>query len=189
MGISRRRGIAVLPRFLGKKASSRFTPAPASHTPRAPPAVATSRLSASDSRTSRQVLAPSATRTAASRSRPDARTSSRLATLAQAISSTNATAAARIFSAGRMPPTVRSSIGSASAVQPEWVSGWSRSIRAATRFSAASASSRVTPGLSRPATRRNRRSRLSASAGSSASGVHSCRVPNAVLVGITPITV
>ena len=51
-----------------------------------------STLSTSSCRTMRQRLAPSETRTAISRDRCAARASSRLATLAQAISSTNATA-------------------------------------------------------------------------------------------------
>ena len=69
------------------------------------------RLSASICRTSRTRLAPIAARTASSRLRAEARTSSRLATLAHAISSTNATAPISDRIAGRTSPTRSSNIG------------------------------------------------------------------------------
>ena len=59
---------------------------------RTPPATASSTLSVSSCRTMRPRLAPRAARTAISRWRASARESSRFATFAQAISSTNATA-------------------------------------------------------------------------------------------------
>ena len=54
----------------------------------APPIEASTRLSVRNCRTSRPRLAPNARRTAISRRRPEARASSRLATLAQATSNT-----------------------------------------------------------------------------------------------------
>jgi hypothetical protein len=60
--------------------------------PIAPPATPSVRLSASTSRTMRPRVQPIATRIEISRCRSEARTSSRLLTLAQAISRTNATA-------------------------------------------------------------------------------------------------
>ena len=79
--------------------------------PTAPPAAASTRLSVSICRTSRPRSAPSAMRILISRVRPAARTSSRLPTLAQAISSTQPTAASRISSAGRAAATTVSCSG------------------------------------------------------------------------------
>ena len=66
------------------------------------------RLSVSSCRTTRNPLAPSAARTAISRWRPSARASSRFATLAQAISSRNATAPNSSQIARRTEPTTSS---------------------------------------------------------------------------------
>ena len=79
--------------------------------PLAPPATATSRLSVSARRTRRKREAPSAARTAISRSRPTARANSRLAILAQAISSTASTAPNSASEAARASPTCRSRSG------------------------------------------------------------------------------
>ena len=71
------------------------TPHHAHSTPTAPPAADSARLSTRSCRISRPRVAPMASRTAISRRRPLARESSRLATLAQAISSTRLVAMAR----------------------------------------------------------------------------------------------
>ena len=76
-----------------------------------PPVSASSRLSLHIQRVRSQRLAPSASRTAASCDRAVARTSSRFATLAQAISSTSPTAPISTSSGDRALPTVRSRIG------------------------------------------------------------------------------
>ena len=86
-------------------------PARASTRPSAVPQTAMTRLSASIWRTSCARLAPIAARTASSRLRPDARTISRLATLAQAMSSTKATAPINATIVGRTSPTRSSNIG------------------------------------------------------------------------------
>ncbi len=69
----------------------------------APPATASSVLSVSSCRTSRPRPAPSAARIASSRSRPSIRASVRLATFAQAISSTSPVMPSRISSSSRAP--------------------------------------------------------------------------------------
>ncbi|HEX7085183.1 MAG TPA: hypothetical protein VF198_02385 [Vicinamibacterales bacterium] len=76
----------------------------ASISPATPPASAIARLSASSWRTRRARLAPMAARTAISRSRSTPRASSRFAMLAQATSSSAATAVANRRSAGRTCP-------------------------------------------------------------------------------------
>ena len=73
-------------------ASNHRTPAYARPRPATPATNASSTLSTSSCRTMRHRVAPIETRTAISRERSAARASSRLATFAQAMSSTNATA-------------------------------------------------------------------------------------------------
>ena len=80
----------------GQTASRALSPDADSTTPTAPAASASSVLSVSSWRTSRPRPAPRARRTASSRRRAVARASRRLAALAQAISSTRATAPASI---------------------------------------------------------------------------------------------
>ena len=98
-------------RSFGPSASSTSMPARARIRPRPVPHAAITRLSASIWRTSCPRLAPIAARTASSRLRPAARTTSRLATLAHAISSTNATAPISDTIVGRTSPTRSSNIG------------------------------------------------------------------------------
>ena len=76
--------------------------------PSAPPANASTALSAPSHFTNCSRLAPSAARIAVSCARAVARTSRRLATLAQAISSTRPTTAVSTSSGDRVLPTVRS---------------------------------------------------------------------------------
>ena len=79
--------------------------------PSAPPARASSRLSTSSIWNSRWRDAPSATRTPISRCRATARLRNRLATFAQATSSTRPTAPSRISNGRRTCPEISSSIG------------------------------------------------------------------------------
>ena len=86
--------------------------------PTAPPPSASSRLSASCSRTRCVRVAPSALRTASSLWRAVARASRRFATLTPAISSTRATAALRTRRAWRTLPTTCSWSGTTSKRRP-----------------------------------------------------------------------
>ncbi len=87
------------------------TPQNASSTPARPPASASRTLSLTSHRVRSRRLAPSATRIAASCARPAARTRSRLATFAQATSSTSPTAPINTSSGDLVLPTVRSRTG------------------------------------------------------------------------------
>ena len=98
--ISSSRGI--LPGFIART-TIRLACAMAS--PAAPPRIASRMLSVSSWRTRRVHPAPNAVRMATSFSRPAARVSSRLATLAQAINSTSVTEPSSTSSARRTSPT------------------------------------------------------------------------------------
>ena len=87
--------------------------------PRIDPAPARTRLSVRSCRRIRPRPAPSAVRIAISLCRPVARARRRLATFAQAIRRTNATAPRRTVSAGREEPVICSASGAAPAVHPE----------------------------------------------------------------------
>ena len=76
-----------------------------------PPIAAINALLVSNWRINARRVAPSAIRVAISRWRPEARASSRFATLAQAISNTRPTAPARISSTGRTSPIAVSASG------------------------------------------------------------------------------
>ena len=108
MPMSRARG-----RYSRASSPSALVPQAAISNPTSPPSVASSTLSVSICRMSRRRLPPIAVRMAISRSRVVARASSRLATFAQPISSTNPTAPSSTSSAGRTFPTTRSASGSA----------------------------------------------------------------------------
>ena len=88
-------------------------PTPASASPSSPPSAARSRLSTKSWRTSRRRPDPSAARIANSWTRPVARTSTRLATLTHATSSTSATAISSRCSGPREVATRSSCSGSA----------------------------------------------------------------------------
>ena len=88
-------------RLAGPKARTTRIPADASPVPIRPETAASRTLSVSSCRTIRPALAPSATRTAISRARLNARASDRLATLAAAISNTQNTAPPSIHNANR----------------------------------------------------------------------------------------
>ena len=155
----------------GAKAIKAGTPQTASKTPDAPPARATSALSVSNCRISRQRPAPRAARTAISSCLPDARARSRLATFAHAISSTNPTAPAKITSDARMLATKSSFRGRTCATQPFLSSPGARKSWCARVSSSACASWRETPGFNRPTT--GLLNELCESI-RTASGVHAC---------------
>ena len=106
-------------------------------------------------RTKRERDAPSAERTAISRSRREARASSRFATLPQAISSTKPTAARRVSNIGRTFFTTSNSSGTTRMRMPDSLC-ISFSLRncSAMRSISACAWGQVTPGFSRPNTLR-----------------------------------
>ena len=141
-------------RLAGAMASSVSMPMSASRSPASAPPPAMTKLSASSWRTSRQRLPPSAARTASWRSRWDARTRSRFATLAQAISSTNATAPMSASRAGRTSATRSAFIGSTRKCRPDvsLIGNAFRSLAASTS-TCACARPTVTPSSSRPMTR------------------------------------
>ena len=125
----------------------------ASSNPAEPPTVASTMLSVRSCRTTRHLSAPSARRSAISRSRVTPRASNRLATLPQQINSKKATAAVSITSDFSIRP-LRSPINScrsqmALTVQPARSRGYSRSSSFAIAFNSASVCGKVTPGLSR----------------------------------------
>ena len=105
-------------RLDGLSCTSASTPQTATSRPSAPPTAASSTLSVSSCRTRRARPAPSARRIAISRWRTDERASSRFATFAQAISSTQPTAASSVSSAGRTSPTRSSCSGMTRSAQP-----------------------------------------------------------------------
>ena len=132
--------------------TTRISPA-ARATPQAPPRAASTRLSTSSCRAISARDAPSAVRTVISRWRAVPRASSRLATLAQAISSTKPTAPSssqRELVVPRLRKLLRN--GSTLTVQPWFDAGYARAIRAAIAARLALACSTVTPSLSRPRT-------------------------------------
>src|SRR5256885_4526411 len=98
-----------IPCIAGRLASlhcpSAWTPQNASNKPKPPPARESSTLSVSNWRATRSRPAPSATRTAISGCRAAARASRRLATFAQAMSRTNATAPSNTSNAPFTSPT------------------------------------------------------------------------------------
>ena len=132
-------------------ASNHRTPKTASPKPSAPLRLARRTLSTRSCRTIRQRVAPSDTRTPTSRARAAERASSRFATFAQAMSSTNATAPMSDRNTSRIgPPFTRSLNVITVRLMSLFVSGKSCSRRAAIAFSSLCARSRVTPSVSRP---------------------------------------
>ncbi len=87
---------------------SRRTSHNESSMPSVAPPTASTMLSVSSCRVRTQLDAPSALRTATSRARPDARASSRFATFAQAMSSTNPTAPRNVYRIAGARPTMTS---------------------------------------------------------------------------------
>ena len=117
----------------------------------------------------RQRPAPTARRTAISRLRPAARTSSRLARLPQAIRSTSVAIAMRtappLAMAGRLRAPMAASDTLSSLIRRPWLSlGYSRSRSAAITFIAASACRIPMSGFSRPTTENSKARRWSTQA-------------------------
>ncbi len=144
-------------RLLSLSDSSAGTPQSARRMPSAPPASARRTLSARSCRTRSAGEAPSATRTAISRARDAARASCRLATLAQAMSSTSPTAPRSTNIARRMPGEVTWSLSGVSARSQSSgkASGRSALIRPASACISACAVASVTPSLRRALSARN----------------------------------
>ncbi len=136
----------------GNVSGRSFNPACVPHTarsnPSAPAAMASSRLSVSSCQTILRRLAPSAVRTANSLIRLAERASMRLATLTQAINSTNPTAAINTSRNSRTSPTICSFNGTSFAVVPLFTSGKATAKFRLTCAISALAWSRLTPGLS-----------------------------------------
>ena len=139
----------------GAVRTNRLIASHATSSPSAPPIVASNSCSRTTWRTSRSRLAPSAVRTAASRSRPTVRVSDRLARFEHAISTTAAIAPSRSSSPRRARPTIDSSSGVI--VPPSATASCvSRCAIPATACCSTSSSarawSRVTPGRKRATT-------------------------------------
>jgi hypothetical protein len=108
----------------GTSAASTGAACHAIATPITPPVSASTSASVSCCAASRVHAAPSAVRTAISCRRPSDRASNRLPTLAQAISSTNPTAASNSSSGRLVSPTSASRSGSAKYCEPRFCSGY-----------------------------------------------------------------
>ena len=118
--------------------------------PSTPPTAASTRLSVSNWRTTRPRPAPSAERIASSRDRAVARASSRLATLAQQMSSTKPTTPRNSIEVTRRSlPMIAWRTGTTSTPRPRF-SGTVRASSAATAVISARARSTDAPAASRP---------------------------------------
>ena len=137
----------------------------------------------------RERAAPSAERTAISRTRPAPRIKRRFATLAQAIRRRKPTAASNTQRGRRTPSVVSSSMGKTLALQSLLPSGRACAVKFATRSMSWRACSSVMPALSRATAVRKRPPSLHSGA-VSASGVHtSALIPGKENpLGMTPIT-
>ena len=133
----------------GIKLSIHFIVAKPTPMPTMPPQMAIKTFSVRNWRAKRQRLAPSAARTAISRSRATPRASARLARFAQPIRTTNAVAANMTSTAVRnCGPPMTSSARSTPTLQPCLIAGYSAAIRLPMTSISARACSSVTPGLS-----------------------------------------
>ena len=128
MPISRTAGIALATNS-GIAARTAPSPQTLSNTPSPPPSPARSSASVSSCRNSRVRPAPSAPRIAISRALAEARASSRLATLAQTISSTTATTAINSMSGGNSWSASICCIGVTRSPTPVLVFGYAASRR------------------------------------------------------------
>ena len=137
----------------GASATSVVTPTRAISAPAIPATTASTTLSVRSWRTSRARPAPTAARTTISRPRAEARASSRLATLAQAMSRTKATAPSRTKSVCRVSPTMASCRGVRRTPLSALLRGYSAESRAAMPVISARAWASETPGASRPTAR------------------------------------
>ena len=137
----------------GAACMNKRSPNSGTRSPAAAPREAKTTLSARSCRTSRSRPAPSAARIVNSRWRRAARATSRLATLAQAISSTKLTAPSRMSSSGRVLPYSRSCSVATSTVASRRNWGRYSFVRSNSAVSSVRAWAMVTPGASRPTTR------------------------------------
>ena len=157
--------------LVGAIAPSSRTPAHASSRPSAPPPNESSKLSVSDVWSILALDAPSAVRTAISRSLASARVSSRFATFEELSSRRSPTAPSRMNSATRTPPFTSSASPTANALKCALTGHWPSSVqRFATTCRSRVTCATVTPGLSR--TSPNIPWLLSGWLGSSPSGVN-----------------
>ena len=140
-------------RSAGASATSALTPQRAMITPPVPASSASTTLSVSICRIRRRRPAPTAARTTSSRPRAAARASSRLATLAQAISNTNATAASSTNNVCRVSPTTTSCSGTAAMPLSALLSGYCCARRDAMADISDCACAGDTPGASLPTPR------------------------------------
>lgn len=115
--------------------------------PAAPPAQARRMLSVSNCLMARPCVAPSAARIANSRARPVERARSKLATFAQAISSTNPTAPSNTNSIGATSPTMSSLNGFTNIPVPLFTSGYASARFRATESMSKRACASVTSGF------------------------------------------
>jgi hypothetical protein len=142
-------GVTKLGRETGLCLTSADTAARARSRPPAAPISVSTQLSVISWRSSRPRPAPSAVRRAISRRRASDRAMRRLATLAHAISSTKATAAIRVSSAGFSVPNSSTSSGLAWTARFSFVFGYSFSSCREMPSSSACAVDSATPGFSR----------------------------------------
>jgi hypothetical protein len=140
-------------RSSGASASNALTPHRAMITPPVPANSASTTLSVSICLISRTRPAPTAARTTSSRPRDAARASSRLATFAHAISSTNATAASSTNNVWRVSPTTTSCTGTIAIPLSLLLTGYCCDSRDAIPVISACACSIETPGASLPTPR------------------------------------
>jgi len=153
IGPSMRMSIQNGGRVLAMAPLKSFTPIAASPTPSTAPMPARASGSVRNWRMIRPRVAPTAVRMPTSFARMAACESSRLATLAQAMSSTRNTANSMVISSWRGSlPMMESVYGSTYAVMSLLVSGFCWATRRATPATSTPAASRVTPGLRRPKT-------------------------------------
>ena len=138
-------------RFAGAMTSNSWIPNQASARPAVAPMAASRNASASICRARCHQVAPIAARTASSRSRREARTSRRLATLAQAISRRKITAPMSARMAGRTSETRCCRIGSTRIAYPavRWIGKFFRA-SSATLSADACARSSDTPSFNLP---------------------------------------
>ncbi len=136
---------------LGRTALRRSTPQTAKHTPSAPPARLSSRLSLRICAIRRPRRAPNAARIPISLLRPVTRASNRLATFTHASSSSSPTAPRSNSNAGRMYSKSACFIPTTDTSQPASL-GVCRSMRRATALNSDCAPAIVTPGFRRAMT-------------------------------------
>jgi hypothetical protein len=179
----------------GARATSTRTAAKASPVPSTPPRSASVPLSVRSWRTRRPRPAPSALRTASSRVRAEPRTSSRLATLTQAIRRRSPTAATAAHTVARASPVTSSGRGVRTGFIPRSAGGRCGSVERRNAAASSRARRAATPGRRRPTRSKTMTSAGCASASSvagkagSTGAQTSARCGYSKPRGITPTTV